>query len=274
MPETATDETVRIWRPDGLDGVEVMHVSSTTREWRIFSESYILSLNLEGALDWTYRHQSLLYRPGETSLIQPGEAYVIGRVHAAHSCWAVNIDPAVISRAAAEMEISGRPAFKAAQAQDEALRTVLARFHRSLDRGGSLLERQTNLATGLRLALERYAEQPPPAASPVSARDAVRRVREYLHAHLSENVSLDDLSRVAFVSKFHLARVFRETTGMAPHQYLTQIRVARARALIAAGVPISQAALDVGFAAQSHLHRYFVRTYSLTPGAYARSASH
>jgi AraC-like DNA-binding protein len=48
------------------------------------------------------------------------------------------------------------------------------------------------------------------------------------------------------------------------------VRVERARLLLARGVPIAQAALDTGFADQSHLTRQFKRFVGVTPGEYAR----
>lgn len=67
-------------------------------------------------------------------------------------------------------------------------------------------------------------------------------------------------------------RVFRAELGLPPHAYLLRVRTAHAKALLAAGAAVSDAALRAGFAAQTHLHRHFVRTYGTTPGRYARDA--
>jgi AraC-like DNA-binding protein len=50
---------------------------------------------------------------------------------------------------------------------------------------------------------------------------------------------------------------------------LIQMRVFRAKQLLAAGVPIAQAAFDTGFTDQSHLNRHFKRLVGITPGQYA-----
>lgn len=67
-------------------------------------------------------------------------------------------------------------------------------------------------------------------------------------------------------------RQFRREVGLPPHAYLTQLRLARAKGLLARGTAIAAVATDCGFAAQSHLHRHFLRTYGVTPGRYQRSA--
>jgi AraC-like DNA-binding protein len=58
---------------------------------------------------------------------------------------------------------------------------------------------------------------------------------------------------------------------MAPYRYLIHVRVAHARKLLERGVATAEAALEVGFCDQSHLHRHFVRQVGTTPGAYARA---
>ena len=61
--------------------------------------------------------------------------------------------------------------------------------------------------------------------------------------------------------------------GLTPHAYLNHIRVLRARDLLRQGCPIAQAAVNVGFVDQSHLHRHFKRIVGVTPGQYALTAT-
>lgn len=98
----------------------------------------------------------------------------------------------------------------------------------------------------------------------------VAKAREFLHANFSCSFKLDSLAELVGVSRVHVSRVFKEHIGLAPHEYLVQLRVARAKALIAEGMPIGEAAASSGFADQSHLNRYFKRIIHVTPGKYAR----
>ena len=78
---------------------------------------------------------------------------------------------------------------------------------------------------------------------------------------------LAELADVAKLSRFELARRFRAQTGMTPHAFQTNLRIARARTLIAAGDTLADVAAACGFADQAHLTRTFRRTVGVTPGA-------
>jgi AraC-like DNA-binding protein len=98
----------------------------------------------------------------------------------------------------------------------------------------------------------------------------VVRARDYLRTHAVENVSLDELAAVAGLSKFYLLRAFSRAYGLTPHAYQMELRLARARRLLAEGRPLSHVTYDAGFADQSHLTRRFAAFYGLTPARYAR----
>ncbi len=98
----------------------------------------------------------------------------------------------------------------------------------------------------------------------------VRQALELLRARLGEHVTLDDLAAHAGLDKFHLCRAFRAEIGMPPHAYLTYLRIARAKELLAAGVRPREVAAQVGLYDQSQLNRHFVRIVGTTPGRWAR----
>ncbi len=60
----------------------------------------------------------------------------------------------------------------------------------------------------------------------------LHRVIDYIHAYLHENISLNDLAKVANMSTYHFARVFKRNTGRSPHHYLMQCRMERAKELL------------------------------------------
>jgi transcriptional regulator GlxA family with amidase domain len=98
----------------------------------------------------------------------------------------------------------------------------------------------------------------------------VRRAIEFLRARLAETVTLDDLAGHAGLDKFHLCRAFRAQVGVSPYAYLTQLRIMRAKELLAAGMKPSDIAPQVGLYDQSHLNRHFRRIVGTTPARYAR----
>jgi len=99
----------------------------------------------------------------------------------------------------------------------------------------------------------------------------LRHVIDFIQAHLGEDLSLEAMATPAGLSPFHFARLFKKSTGMAPHQYLVRQRVLRARELLRmGGTSIASVALEVGFCDQSHLAAHFKRTFGLTPKAFMR----
>lgn len=72
-------------------------------------------------------------------------------------------------------------------------------------------------------------------------------------------------------SKFHFIRKFKNETGLTPHQYAVQNRIRKAKELLAADIPLADAAALAGFCDQSHLNRWFIRNIGITPRRYKNS---
>jgi AraC-like DNA-binding protein len=96
------------------------------------------------------------------------------------------------------------------------------------------------------------------------------RVRDHLRANSSAPMSLAELALIAGFSKYHFLRAFKRAYGVTAHGYQMQLRLERARQLIAEGRELSYVAYDTGFADQSHLTRRFKRSFGVTPGTFAR----
>lgn len=97
----------------------------------------------------------------------------------------------------------------------------------------------------------------------------IQRVTEYVQAHLTQPLSLADLAQQTGFSPYHFARLFRQTTGDSPYQFVLRQRVAHAQRLLShTDNPIAQVALESGFAHQSHLTQAFKRYTGATPKAF------
>lgn len=92
--------------------------------------------------------------------------------------------------------------------------------------------------------------------------------KAYIHAHLDRDISLDEISQAAHLSKYHFIRLFRQHYGITPHQYVINCRINAARAALAKGCSTSEVALRYGFADLSHFNRRFKRIYGMTPSQY------
>lgn len=97
----------------------------------------------------------------------------------------------------------------------------------------------------------------------------LRRAIDYLDAHLSDDVGLDELTKVVSLSKARIAVLFREGTGEPPHRWLMKRRLARACELLAnPSLSITEIAHRCGFASSQHLSIVTRRELAMTPSAY------
>jgi AraC-like DNA-binding protein len=84
--------------------------------------------------------------------------------------------------------------------------------------------------------------------------------------------SLLDLARLTGLSRYQVLRRFERAYGLPPHAWLLRRRAERARVLIRDGCTLAVAAVETGFADQSHMTRVFARQFGFTPGAWRRAA--
>jgi AraC family transcriptional regulator len=99
-----------------------------------------------------------------------------------------------------------------------------------------------------------------------------RRAKELLDAHIGGAITLNVLARTCELSNRHFTRAFRQSTGMAAHQWLQHRRMEKAKQLLEKSpASLSSIALDCGFADQSHFTRTFSRAVGVTPGAWRRT---
>jgi AraC family transcriptional regulator len=94
----------------------------------------------------------------------------------------------------------------------------------------------------------------------------LRNVLEYVNNHLSQALTLAELAAVAALSEYHFARMFRQSMNMAPHQYVMQQRMEKAKNLVQfTQQPLTDIALACGFSSASHFSNRFKATLGLTP---------
>jgi AraC-like DNA-binding protein len=167
---------------------------------------------------------------------------------------------------------AGPAFFPAPVFHDGALALELRDVQRLLRGPSPELAAEERLLDVLRRLVARHAETRVVESRASAPSRAVVAAREYLHANYSKSVKLVDLAAICDTSPFHLVRSFRDTVGMPPHAYLTQVRSNHARDMLLRGVPVSSAAYRCGFADQSHLTRTFKRIFGVTPGAYVAAS--
>ncbi len=98
------------------------------------------------------------------------------------------------------------------------------------------------------------------------------QVLDYIDAHLGSEITLADLAVLVDISQFHFGRLFKQSLGLSPYQYLLQQRVERAKTLLKqTDKSIADIALECGFNSHSHMGRKFRQLTDMTPKAYRNS---
>ncbi len=107
--------------------------------------------------------------------------------------------------------------------------------------------------------------QPGPGAA------RLRGVQAMIEARCGESLTLDEMAAEAGMSRYHFVRAFSRAVGMTPHAWQLDLRIQRARGLLDQGMSLADAALQLGFADQSHFQRAFKQRVAATPGEYRRN---
>lgn len=263
VPEYST-----YFRPEGLPGVEALHARFVEHAYVPHSHpTWTVAVVHYGAARFEVDATQQRAERGELFVLEP-EAVHTGMA-AVPEGWAYEVlylDPAVLhewdERDAAAPRASRWVVFR-----DRALRDSLLRMHARLRDGGFGLELD-EAVLGAIAALRPHLRPGSPPARRGSEHAAVRRACGYLNEHWDEPVPLAELSSFAGLTRFELVRRFHHQTGLTPHAFQTNVRIARARRMLSAGEPIARVAAACGFADQPHLTRTFRRAVGVTPGRF------
>jgi AraC-like DNA-binding protein len=263
---------VRFWRPDSPSVTGMLRVEHEDRVKTSYAEHFSVVVVYEGAFDGWYRGAVRTHVAGAIKLKEPGEVHRGLRVHEPFTLQGAALSAELVAAAAAALGMRGPVHFKAPgfDGGERATRLAFA-MHDALVRADAPeIERATLVAETLSEILSTCARESVRPGGERAPR-AVRLARAFLHDALAEKITLDALADHAGLDKFHLVRAFRAEVGLPPYEYLTHVRVSRAKDLLQRGVRVAEAAQAVGFYDESQLHRHFLRIVGITPGRFSRS---
>ena len=101
------------------------------------------------------------------------------------------------------------------------------------------------------------------------------QAKMFIDEHYSEQLDLDNIADEAFFSKFHFLRLFKNAYGRTPHQYLTFVRIQKAKELLKnKNSSASQVCFDVGFESITSFTSLFKRRTGITPSSYQKTQLH
>ena len=278
-PARAT-EWARYVVPRAAPGIELLHAHYVGHAYERHShDCYAIGVTEAGVQAFHYRGGQHASAAGQVMVLNPGEPHDgHAGVPEGFTYKMLYIPPEAVRRVLEDARDGGPAPLPFGQApvlDDPALAQLLATLHDALAGDGSRLAGDWLFDHAVRLFAARHAGPagvlPRGGVRPGDA--ALRRVRDFLHeAAPAEEISGDDLARIAGTSRFHLWRSFRRTYGLPPHAYRLQLRLAAAKQLLGLGEPPAAVAAALGFADQSHLTKRFKGAFGVTPGQFAAAA--
>ncbi|WP_043200955.1 AraC family transcriptional regulator [Pseudomonas putida] len=240
-------------------------------------DSFLVGVTEQGVQQFNCRRVRHRSTPGQVFLLEPGDIHDgLAPTEEGFTYSTLYLEPAWLDqqlRALFEHAPGDSlPSFADTLCHDERLARASALAFRAVHDQDLRIVRQTAM-DDLLACLTRHMHwrrriNPDPRL-PLTA----QRARDYLHANLERDIGLEDLAQACGIDRFRLTRAFKAAFGIAPHAYLIQLRLARARRLLAQGQTPAEVAVALGFADQSHLGRWFRRAYRLTPADYRRRCS-
>ncbi|MCP1510838.1 AraC family transcriptional regulator [Pseudomonas rhodesiae] len=240
-------------------------------------DSYLIGVTEQGVQQFNCRRTRHDSVPGQVFLVEPGELHDGDAPTAdGFTYHMLYLDPHWLTREVStvfeEAPVDSQLSFVSTLADDPRLAFATSQAFQTLHRGELRIVRQRAMdqllerLTGHLHWRTRYGDDP-------RLPQVAHKAREYLHAHLHRDVGMHELALACGVDRFRLSRAFKSAFGLPPHAYLVQLRLARARHLLAKGEQPADVAIALGFADQSHMGRWFMRAYGLTPAAYRRRCS-
>ena len=134
------------------------------------------------------------------------------------------------------------------------------------------VEKECALFQVLNALLRQQGERTVKGELQSAMRADIRQAVDFLHSEYHQPLAVSEIAAAAGLSEFHFMRMFHKHTGLSVHQYLTQIRLTRAKHMLSLGRDAAQTANDVGFFDQSHFIKKFRAHFGITPGAFAAAS--
>lgn len=107
-----------------------------------------------------------------------------------------------------------------------------------------------------------------------SCPENIRYLMKYMELHFRDNLSLDDLSALAGLSKYHFCRQFKKYTSFSPKEYLTQLRMNQAKQLLTnTSIPAYKIGILCGIPNEANFIRLFEKNFGITPGEFRKGCA-
>lgn len=247
--------------------VEAYHFKGISQKFpNHFHEYYVIGFVEQGHRCLTCNNQYFTISTGDLVIFNPFDNHACEQVDGGVLDWrSLNIDKGVLLQMVED--ITGEkqlPVFSPTVIQQSEAVCTLRELHNLIMSESKDLKKEEMFFFLIEQLITEYTS--PLICSAISRE--INAAIEYMEQNYSKSITLNDLSIVTGLNKYTFLRSFTLQRGITPYQYLSTIRVGRAKQLLEAGVSPIQAAIQTGFSDQSHFTRFFKNFIGLTPKQY------
>ena len=222
-----------------------------------FHEHYVIGFVEKGERVLSCRDREYAIEEGSIVLFNPGDSHAcVQSDEGTFDYRGFNISKGVMFDLAEE--VTGKrelPGFSRNVICDEEIACHLRLLHEMVMKGTGEFKKEETLLLLLSYLIQNYGK--PFESCIPECRQEIEKACEYMTAHFTERIYLDQICRHAGLSKSTLLRAFTKEKGVTPYRYLETVRINEAKKLLSEGVPPVEAAIRTGFSDQSHFTNYF-----------------
>ncbi|AKA24837.1 AraC family transcriptional regulator [Pseudomonas chlororaphis] len=271
-PTTRCATAPQFWRDAALPFIEARSIADGRKVCYSRHSHTFFSIGAITAGQSIYLHEQARFRidTGTVVLMNPGEVHACNPLE--DQPWSYRmlyVDTTWLTELQHQLGFSqelGFRAFSTPYSTDPALYAGLNRLYETLVDEQAETRHKHSAAVAFFSDLQQRlnpASQPPRASN-----QKLRRAADYIRAHCTHALKLEDICQAAELSPSYLIRAFKRHYGMTPHAFVVNQRVQFAQGRLREGEPIADVALEAGFADQAHFQRAFKQHMAATPGQY------
>ena len=242
-------------------------------------KQHVIAINIGHSTTWEFKKDGRFrrfFKPRGAISFYPSHQPFSGRLKVTKGVFAnvlfLALDPVFVSRVAERLELDsdGIELVEQRRSTDPTLHHIALALRAGIQ-SGVALDRMYGETLSTALAVHLLREYGAAVLGPKKQygglpREKLMRAVEYVQDQLETDLTVSRIAQAVCLSPYHFTRLFKESTGQSPHQYVVETRVRKAKELLTTGkFTISEVAHYVGFADQSHLTRHFKRLFGLPP---------
>lgn len=265
----AHEQEKRTVRFDDDLKIEAYHFEGLMQKFpNHFHEYYVFGFVESGRRFMTCKNKKYTINAGDMLIFNPLDNHACEQIDDNVLDWrALNIAKDVMSSIVKEITGKDRlPVFTSTVVHQSDAVPALKELHDLIIKERKDFNKEEILYFLIEQLLTDYTE--PVMDTLIQTSREIQAACDYMENNYTEKISLADLSKVSGLNKYTLLRNFTMQRGITPYQYLSAIRVNRAKKLLEAGITPIEAAIQTGFTDQSHFTKFFKNFIGLTPKQY------